>query len=251
MKIKKILVSQPAPGSGKSSYLDLQEKYKVTVDFYSLLKIEGVDSVEYRQQHLNVKEYSAIVFTSRYGIDHFFRIMKELRITIDEDMKYFCTSEAIAQYLQNYIQYRKRKVFFGLNTIDDLVTIATKHPKEKYFLVLPDTNNSRLTNLFEEKELDYAAAKMFRSVANTIENIEQFDYDMVLLFSPIGVKAFMSSFKNFEQGDMIIGCLGEQTAKAIKDNGLRLDIEVPSAEYTSLSLAVDDYLKTNLKSRRR
>lgn len=249
MKIKRILVSQPEPATGKSPYLDLADKFKVKVDFRPFIKVEGLDSLEYRKQHVSIPGHTAVVFTSRLGIDNFFRLAKELRIPIREDLKYFCTSEAIAVYLQKYIQYRKRKVFFGNNTIDDLVNVAAKHTKEKYLLILADANNSKTTKLFDDKKINYTVAKMYRTVSNPYKNPEDFDYDMVLFFSPSGIKAFKESFPDFKQEDMIIGCLGSQTAKTAKRNGMRLEIEVPSPKYSSLSVAVEDYIKQNHKRR--
>ena len=248
MKIKRSLVSQPKPESGKSPYYDIAEKYNVNVDFRPFIKVAPIESKEFRQQRVSIADHSAIVFTSRTGIDHFFRLVKELRVPISEDLKYFCISEAVAFYLQKYIQYRKRKVFFGATgKLQDMMTVINKHPNEKYLVVLPENNNEEIISLFEKSKAQHTIALMYRTVSNDFGPDEPFDYDMLLFFSPQGIAALMKNFPNFEQGEISIGCLGSATAQAVRDAGLRLDIEVPSPKYTSLSVALDDYIKENHK----
>ena len=248
MKIKRILISQPKPESGKSPYYDIAEKYNVKVEFRPFIKVDPIESKEFRQQRINIAEHTAIVFTSRTGIDHFFRLTKELRVNVSEDMKYFCISEAVAFYLQKYIQYRKRKVFFGATgKLQDMMTVINKHASEKYLVVLPENNNEEIINLFEKSKAKHTIALMYRTVSNDFGPDEKFDYDMLLFFSPQGIAALMKNFPDFNQGEIAIGCLGSATAQAVRDAGLKLDVEVPSPKYTSLSVALDDFIKENHK----
>ena len=246
MKIKRILISQPKPESGKSPYYDIAEKYNVKVEFRPFIKVDPIESKEFRQQRINIAEHTAIVFTSRTGIDHFFRLAKDLRVTVSEDMKYFCISEAVAFYLQKYIQYRKRKVFFGATgKLQDMMTVINKHASEKYLVVLPENNNEEIISLFEKSKAKHTIALMYRTVSNDFGADEKFDYDMLLFFSPQGIAALMKNFPEFDQGEIAIGCLGSATAQAVRDAGLRLDVEVPSPKYTPLSVALDDFMKDN------
>lgn len=250
MKIKKILVSQPKPESGKSPYYDLVEKFNVKVEFRPFIKIDPILSREFRNQKVNIAEHSAIVFTSRTGIEHFFRLAKDLRVTISDDLKYFCSSEAVALYLQKFINYRKRKVFFGATAkLADLFTLLSKHSKEKFLVVLPDNNNEEIIDMLQTNKVNHTIALMYRTVSNDFGPDEEFNYDMLLFFSPQGIAALMKNFPDFEQGEIVIGCLGATTAQAVEDAGLRLDIRVPSPEYSSLSVAVNDYIKENHKRR--
>lgn len=250
MKVKNILISQSQPESGKSPYMDIAEKYNVKLTFRPFIKIDPIPAKEFRTQKVNIAEHTAIVFTSRMGIDHFFRLIKELRVNVNEDWKYFCISESVALYLQKYINYRKRKVFFGTsNLLADMFTVINKHPKEKYLFVLPDNDNDDIMVLMQKMKAPYDIALMYRTVSNDFGPDEPFNYDMLLFFSPKGIAALQKNFPDFNQGEIIIGCLGSATAQAVKDAGLRLDIEVPSPKYTSLSIALDAFLKENHKRR--
>lgn len=250
MKVKNILISQSQPESGKSPYIDIAEKYNVKVTFRPFIKIAPVTSKEFRAQKVNIVDHSAMVFTSRMGIDHFFSMLKELRISINDEWKYFCISESVALYLQKYINYRKRKVFYGTsNLLTDMFAVINKHPKEKYLFVLPDSNNEEVLAMAEKMKAPYSIALMYRTVSNDFGPDEPFNYDMLLFFSPYGIAALKKNFPNFEQGEIVIGCLGSATAQAVKNAGLRLDIEVPSPKYTSLSTALDAFLKENHKRR--
>lgn len=250
MKVKRILVSQPKPESGKSPYYDIAEKYKVKVDLRPFIKVEPVSPKEFRAQRVSIAEHTAIVFTSRIGIDHYFRLCKELRIPISDDTKYFCIAEAVANYLQKYINYRKRKVSYGATgALADMFTVIAKQSSEKFLFVLSENNNEEILALLEKRELKYSIALMYRSVSNDFAEEEPFDYDMLLFFSPQGIGALLKNFPDFEQGEIVIGCLGATTAQAIKDANLRVDIEVPSKKYSSLSVAVDDFIKDNHKRR--
>lgn len=243
------MVSQPKPESGKSPYYDIAEKHNVKIDLRPFIKVDPILAKEFRQQRISILEHSAIVFTSRTGIDHFFRLCKELRVTVGEDMKYFCLSEAIAFYLQKYVQFRKRKVFYGASgKLTDLITIMNKHNKEKYLVVLPDNNNEEVLAAVEDAKLTHAIALMYRTVSNDFESHEEFNYDMLIFFSPQGIAALLKNFPDFNQGEICIGCLGTSTAQAVIDAGLRLDLEVPNPQFSSMALALDDFVKQNHKN---
>lgn len=248
--IKKILVSQPKPASEKSPYFDTQAQYGVECVFRPFFKVEGLSSKEFRQQKINLLDYTAVVFTSRHAVDNYFKLAKEMRITIPEDMKYFCVIETIALYIQKYVQYRKRKVFFGdTGKIDGLMGQMARHKTEKYLVPLSSVHNDDIANLLDEKKLNHTECVMYRTVSNDFseEEIKNFDYDMMLFFSPTGVKALKKNFPNFEQGNIAVGAFGPATAKTVEDEGLRLDLEAPNKAFPSMTGALADYLKRHNK----
>ena len=243
--IKKILVSQPKPTSEKSPYFDIATKFDVELVFRPFIKVEGMSAKEFRTQKINILDYTAVIFTSRHAIDHFFTLAKELRINIPEDMKYFCVTETIALYIQKYVQYRKRKVFFGsTGRIDDLLPTMVKHKTEKYLVPLSDVHNDSLSKLLDSKKLNHCECVMYKTVSNdfTPEEVEHFDYDMLIFFSPSGIEALTKNFPEFHQGDIAIATFGPATAKAAKEAGLRLDIEAPNEKYPSMTGALQHYL---------
>jgi uroporphyrinogen-III synthase len=248
LKIKKVLVSQPKPASDKSPYFDIAEKYGVEIVFRPFIKVESLSAKEFRQQKVSILDHTAIVFTSRHAIDHFFTLCTELRVTIPETMKYFCTSEQIALYIQKYVQYRKRKVFFGATgKFADLVPSIVKHNSEKYFVPLSDVHNDEIKTALDAKKIQHTEAVMYRTVSNDFTPEEKFDYDMLLFFSPAGITSLMKNFPNFEQKDIAIGCFGPATAKAVKDAGLRLDLEAPTVEAPSMTAALDKFIAEHNK----
>ncbi len=243
--IKKILVSQPKPASDKSPYFDLAERFDVELVFRPFIKVEGISSKEFRQQKVNILDYTAVVFTSRHAIDNYFKLAKELRLTIPEDMKYFCVTETIALYIQKYVQYRKRKVFFGsTGKIDDLIPTMVKHKGEKYLVPMSDVHNSNLTGLLDSKKLNYTECVMYRTVSNdfTQDEVDTFDYDMLVFFSPAGIDSLINNFPDFNQKNTAIATFGPATAKSVKDAGLRLDLEAPTEKYPSMTSALLHYL---------
>ena len=243
MKIKKVLVSQPKPASDKSPYYDIAEKYGVEIDFRPFIKVESLSAREFRQQKVSILDHTAIVFTSRHAIDHFFNLCTDLRVTIPETMKYFCTSEQVALYIQKYVQYRKRKVFFGATgKFADLMPAIVKHANEKYFVPMSDVHNDEIKNALDAKNITHTEAVMYRTVSNDFTEDEKFDYDMLLFFSPAGISSLMKNFPNFEQNEIAIGCFGPATAKAVKDAGLRLDLEAPTVETPSMTAALDKFI---------
>ena len=248
--IKKILVSQPKPTSEKSPYYDIAEEHGVDLIFRPFIKVEGITAKDFRQQKVSILDHSAIVFTSRHAIDHFFKLAKELRVTIPEDMKYFCVTETIALYIQKYVQYRKRKVFFGTTgKIQDLIPLMVKHKTEKYLIPQSDVHTDEIKNLLDAKKLQHTECVMYRTVSNdfTEEEIKNFDYDMLIFFSPTGIQSLTKNFPEFKQGDIRIATFGPSTAKAVEDMGLRLDLQAPSEQYPSMTSGLKAYLKENKK----
>lgn len=243
MEIIKILVSQPKPASDKSPYFDIARKHGVTIDFKQFIKIESLSSKDFRQQKVTILDHTAIVFTSRHAIDHFFGLCAELRITVPETMKYFCVSETISLYIQKYVQYRKRKVFFGSNgKMDGLLPIMVKHKNEKYFIPLSSVHNDEIKDMLDKHNLQHSEAVMYRTVSHIFEKGELEGYDMMIFFSPSGIVSLTENLPDFKQGDMKIGCFGPATAAAIKEAGLRLDLEAPTVEAPSMTMALDQYL---------
>lgn len=249
MKIKKILVSQPKPTTEKSPYYDIEKKYGVNIVFRPFIKVDPVSSKEFRAQKVNILDFSAIIFTARTGIDHFFRLCKELRITIpDSSMKYFCISEKVSLYLQHYVQYRRRKVFFGTTgKFPSLLAEIEKHKDEKFLLVCTDVHNEENTRMLDQKGINYKMGVMYRTVSNEFKPDEKFDYDMLVFFSPNGIASLLKNFPDFEQGDISIACFGENTEKAVSEAKLRLDCKAPTPQYPSMSAAIEGYLKEALK----
>ena len=244
--IKKILVSQPKPSSEKSPYFDIAEKYNVELVFRPFIKVEGLEPKEFRAQKINILDFTAVVFTSRHAIDHYFTLAKQMRIAIPEDMKYFCVTETISLYIQKYVQYRKRKVFFG-NTgkIDDLLPTMVKHKAEKYLVPMSDVNSGSVASLLESKKLNHRECVMYRTVSNdfTPQEVKDFDYDMLVFFSPSGIESLTKNFPEFDQGKVALATFGPATAKAVRDAGLRLDLEAPSTQYPSMTAALQHYLE--------
>ena len=247
MKINKVLISQPKPSSDKSPYYEIAGKYDVEMVFRPFIKVEGLTAKEFRQQKVSILDHTAIIFTARTAIDHFFRLCEEMRISIPDTMKYFCTSETIANYLQKYIIYRKRKIFSGkTGKLADLLPAMIKHKNEKYLLAVSDVNNGSESEILSNNKLNFTRGVMYRTVSNDFKPDEAFDYDMLVFFSPQGIESLLKNFPEFKQGDIKIATLGSTTAQAVKNAGLRLDIEAPSTEAPSMTAALDLYLsKTN------
>jgi uroporphyrinogen-III synthase len=252
LKIKKILVSQPQPTTEKSPYFDISEKYNVKIEFRPFIKVEPIFAKEFRTQRISIPDHTAIIFNARHGIDHFFRLCEEMRITIPETMKYFCVSESVALYLQRYIHYRKRKVFYGATgKLAELVVIMNKHPEEKYLFITSDVQNEDTISTLEKSKITYDKAVMYKTVSNDFGPEEEFNYDMLLFFSPVGISSLMKNFPDFVQGDIQIGCFGATTAQAVHDAGLRLDIEAPLPGVPSMTMALENFLKENNKKARK
>ena len=252
MKIKKILVSQPQPTTEKSPYYDIIDKYSVKIDFRPFIKVEPISAKEFRSQRINITDHTAIIFNARHGIDHFFHLCEELRVTVPETMKYFCVSETVALYLQKYIQYRKRKIFFSqTGKFSDLAVLLNKHAEEKFLYITSDIRNEETMSILENAKINFDQAIMYRTVSNHISEDELKDYDMLVFFSPAGIKSLLESVPNMEQGDRFRASFGSTTAQAVHDAGLRLDLEAPSPGVPSMTMALDNFLKEIKKNGRK
>lgn len=249
MKIKSILVSQPKPESDKSPYFDLAAKYGVDIVFRPFIKVEGLTAKEFRTQKINLADYTAVILTSRHAVDNFFRMCEETRVSVPDTMRYFCTTQSTANYLQKYIVYRKRKIFFGTSgRLDDpaLIQAFRKHAKEKFIFPINDVPGADAPEeTLDSLKIDYTKAPMFRTVSNDFTPDEPFDYDMLVFFSPIGIDALLKNFPDFKETkpEVRIACLGVSTAAAVKKAGLRLDVEAPSPRFPSMTAAIGAYLQ--------
>lgn len=244
--VKKILISQPKPSSDKSPYYDIARDFDVELVFRPFIKVEGMTQQEFRKQKVDITKYTAIVFTSRHAIDHFFQLAKDMRITMPETTKYFCVTETIAHYIQKYAPYRKRKVFFGeTGKVDDLIPAMVKHKSEKYLVPLSNVSSDTISKMLDAKGLTHTECVMYRTVSNdfTPEEIKSFDYDMALFFSPAGIKALVENFPDMKAGDIMIGTFGPSTAKAVKEANLQLDLEAPTDRYPSMTGALRHFLQ--------
>ena len=239
------MVSQPKPATGKSPYFDIAAKHNVQIDFCSFIKVESVTAKEFRQQTVSIPGHTAIVFLSRHAIDHFFTLCKELRVTIPDDMKYFCLSETISLYIQKYVQYRKRKVFFGNGHITDLEPLFVKHKTEKYFVPMSNVHNDELNHIFDAHGISHSQAEIYRTVSTEIPADYIKSYDMLIFFSPHGLDSLKKNVPDYVQGEQKIACFGNITADCIRNIGLRLDLEAPTATMPNMPVALDDYLTKN------
>ncbi len=246
--VRKILVSQPRPSSDKSPYFDMEKDYGVELVFRPFIKVEGLSSKEFRQQKISILNYTAVVFTSRHAIDNYFKLAADMRLEIPETMKYFCVTETIALYIQKYVQYRKRKVFFGkTGKIDDLLPTMAKHKGEKYLVPLSDVHDDTVKKLLDAKKLNHTECVMYRTVSNdfTEDEVKTFDYDMCIFFSPSGINAFTSTFGDSMNGKVVVGTFGPATAKAAHDAGLKVALEAPTVKHPSMTGALKDFLEEN------
>lgn len=252
MKIKSILVSQPQPADiSKTPYGDLMKKYGVTFTFEKFIKLDGVTASELRQEHVKLPDYTGIILTSRNAVDHFFRIAKEMRYNIPETLKYFCINESTALYLQRYVQYRKRKVFYGNQTINDLIDIMKKHRDEKYLYCCSDITSDSTTEMLTAAKLNYTKAVMFRTVPADLKNIKIEDYDMLVFFSPAGIVSLKTNFPGFVQKDVCIAGFGDATCQAIVDAGYDLTFKAPTETAPSMTMAIEEFLAAEAKKNRK
>jgi len=249
LKIKKIVISQPEPLNEKSPYMEITQKYGVHLDFRPFIHVEGVTSKEFRQQKINILDHTAVIFTSKTAIDHFFRICEEIRVNVPETMKYFCITESIAHYLQKYIVYRKRKIFFGNNTFQDLLEIIVKHKDEKFLLPLSDPHKPDIPKALNKTKVKYTKGIFYKTVSSDLSDLKPFPYDMIVFYSPSGIKSLFENFPDFQQNDIAIGAFGDTTAKAVKDAGLRLDVKAPTDTFKSMTQALDVFLKEQTKKK--
>lgn len=245
--IKKILVSQPKPSTERSPYFDIEERFNVECVFRPFIKVESITAREFRQQKINLADFTAVIFTSRHAIKHFFNLCHEMRYHVPDDMKYFCITETVSHYIQHYVQYRKRKVFWGTTgRIDDLMPQILRHKTDRYFVPMSDVHNDDIKNMLDTKNIVHTEGIMYRTVANdfTEEEVRQFDYDMLVFFSPSGIRSLIKNFPHFreEQGERLIAAFGPATCQEVQNAGLRLDIEAPNEKCPSMPMAISQYL---------
>ena len=251
MRIKKVLVSQPNPNNGKSPYTELADQNNLQIDFRPFIQVEGVSSKEFRQCRIDILRHSAIIFTSKTAVDHFFRICEEMRINVPDSMKYFCISESTAYYLQKYIVYRKRKIFYGNGNFSDLMDFINKHKGENFLVPLSDLHKPEIPELLDKNKIDYTKAILYRTVCSDLSDISDLNYDILVFFSPSGIKSLLKNFPGFKQDNIKIASFGTSTAKAVKEAGLRLDIEAPKPEAPSMTMALDQFIRDHNKANRK
>ncbi len=249
MSIKTILVSQPKPEGDKSPYYDLAEKYKLKIDFRPFIHVEGIAAQEFRTQKVNVPEHTAVILTSKNAVDHFFRIAEEIRFEVPDTMKYFCISEAVALYLQKYVTYRKRKIFFGKQTIEDLIDPIKKHKNEKFLLPCTDILRDKIPETLEAAKIPFTKAMLYRTVASDLSDLEDVYYDMLVFFSPGGIESLFKNFPDFKQNNTVIAAFGPTTANAVVKNNLRLDVHAPMPNAPSMTAAIEMFIKERLKKK--
>jgi uroporphyrinogen-III synthase len=249
LSIKTILVSQPKPEGEKSPYYDLADKYKLKIDFRPFIHVEGIPAQEFRQQKVNIPEHTAVILTSKTAVDHFFRIAEEIRFEVPDTMKYFCISEAVALYLQKYVTYRKRKIFFGKQTIEDLIDPIKKHKGEKFLLPCTDILRDKIPETLEAAKIPFTKAMLYRTVASDLSDLEDVYYDMLVFFSPGGIESLMKNFPDFKQNDTVIAAFGPTTANAVVKNNLRLDVHAPQPNAPSMTAAIENFIKERNKKK--
>ena len=247
MAVKTILVSQPKPEGKKSPYFDLAKKYNLQIDFRSFIQVEGIKAQEFRKQKIDLKNHTAVILTSKTAVDHYFRISEEMRFQVPDAMKYFCISEAVAYYLQKYVAYRKRKIFFGKQTIVDLVDVLKKHRKNEFLLPCTDILRDTIPLTLEANEFSFEKAVIYRTVASDLSDLENVYYDMLVFYSPGGIESLLKNFPDFKQNKTIIAAFGPTTANAIIKNKLRLDLHAPQPNAPSMTGAIENYVKEMLK----
>ena len=249
MKVKSILVSQPKPQTDKSPYFDLAEKFNLKIDFKPFIQVEGISAKEFRQSRVNFEDFTAVIFTSRTAIDHFFRMTEEYRYTVPDTMKYFCISESTAYYLQKYIVYRKRKIFFGKRRFEDLMEIIVKHKDEKFIVPLSDIHKQDIPKQLTKAKVDYEKAIMYRTISSDLSDLANVNYDVLVFFSPSGIKSLLQNFPEFKQNETKIAAFGPTTEKAVQEAKLRLDIKAPIPQAPSMTMALEQFIKKENKKK--
>src|SRR5690606_9922760 len=242
-KIKSILISQPKPTTEKSPYFDLVSKYKITIDFRSFINVEGIHAKEFRQERVNILEHTAVILTSRNAVDHFFRMCEEMRVNVPDTMKYFCLSESTAYYLQKYVIYRKRKIFHGKQSFQDLLDVIKKHKNERYLLPCSDIHKRNITDLLDKHNIRYSKSVFYQRICSDISDLADVNYDMLVFFIPSGRESLFKNFPDFKQNQPRIAAFGATTAEAVKNAGLNIDVHAPAPGLPSMSMAIEHYIK--------
>ena len=242
-KIKKLLISQPAPADlEKSPYRNLVHKHNVDITFYKFFEVVGIPASDFRKTRIHISDYTAVIFNSKNSIEHFFRMLKELRETVSENMKYFCSTEAIALYLQNFIQYRKRKVFFGAQYFSDLLEVMGKHRDEKFLFPCSDERQTEYTKALDKAKFKYTKAPMYTSKPRDLKHLDIDSFDAIALFSPIGVRSLVKNFPDIKEHNVLIAAFGTSTHAALKENGIKLNIAAPTQSSPSMAMAIENYI---------
>ncbi len=243
---KKILITQPRPDTDKSPYFELAKRYNVELSFHPFIRLEPIPSKEFRKQKVEIQNFSAVIFTSRNAIDHFFRTCEEMKVSISQDTKYFCITEAVALYLQKFILYRKRKVFYGADgTNKSMLDVINKHKENEKFLYPCSENqqDNEIVNWLKNNKCEYATPFMYRTISNDVKPIfTGHDFDIICFFTPSGVRSLFDNFPKFKQNGTIIGAFGNNTSKAVEDAGLTLAIKAPQPQTPSMVAALEQYL---------
>ncbi|MFD2563223.1 uroporphyrinogen-III synthase [Aquimarina rubra] len=243
MKVKTILVSQPEPKVENSPYFELEEKEKVKIDFIPFIHVEGVDAKEVRQQKVDLSQYTAIILTSRNSVDHFFRIAEEMRFKVPDSLKYFCQSEAVAYYLQKYVVYRKRKIYVGKRTFQELTPLIKKYKSEKFLLPSSDQLKPEIPDTLNNLKVEWKQAIFYKTVVSDLSNLRDVFYDILVFFSPSGIKSLFENFPDFKQNDTRIAVFGNSTVKAAEEHDLVVNIQAPTPETPSMTMALQKYIK--------
>jgi uroporphyrinogen-III synthase len=250
--VKKVLITQPKPEGVKSPYFDLAKKYSLNLDFHPFIVVEGIPAKEFRKQKIDIASFSAVIFTSRNAIDHFFRICDELKVTVSQDTKYFCITESVALYLQKFILYRKRKVFYGADGVNkSLFDVINKHKdNEKFLYPCSESFDSEITNWLKNHNCGYATPVLYKIVSNDVKDVIARNYDVICFFTPGGVKSLMENFPQFKQNGTRIGAFGANTFKAAEEAGLILDIKAPLPQAPSMVSALEKFLMASTSSKK-
>lgn len=243
VKVKNILVTQPKPETDKNPYFDLAKKFNVKIEFRPFIQIEGIPANVFRKDRVNIAEYQAVILLSRQAADHYFRMAAEMRFTTFDEIKFFCVSESTAFYLQKYITYRKRKIFYGKHSINDLMDVVKKHKKEKFLLPCSDVLNPDIAATLNEHEIEFTKAAIYRTVSSDLSDLKVDAYDMIVFFSPSGVTSFMQNFPKFKQNNTRIAAFGATTAQTVLDAKLKLDVQAPVPAAPSMTMAIEHYIK--------
>ncbi|OQA09566.1 MAG: uroporphyrinogen-III synthase [Bacteroidetes bacterium ADurb.Bin397] len=243
MKVKTILVTQPKPESDKSPYHDLAKKYGLKIDFRPFIHVEGIPAKDFRKDKINISDFSAVILTSRHAADHFFRMCNEMRITNLDTFKYFCISESTAFYLQKYVVYRKRKIFYGKSTINDLIDVLKKHKKEKFLLPCSDIHKQEISDTLTSFGIEHIKAILYKTVCSDLSDLANVNYDMLVFFSPSGITSLLKNFPKFKQNATRIAAFGATTTQAVTEANLKVDVMAPIPEAPSMTMAIEQYLK--------
>lgn len=250
--LKKILITQPRPESDKSPYFELAKKYNVQLEFHPFIRVEGIPARDFRKQKIDIAAFSAVIFTSRNAIDHFFRICEEMKIVVSQDTKYFCITEAVALYLQKFIQYRKRKVFYGADGSNkSLFDVINKHKEnEKFLYPCSETQDNEIITWLKNHKCEYAVPVLYRTVSTDVKEVlVKTEFDIICFFTPSGVKSLMENLPKYKQNGTLIGAFGVNTFKAVEDAGLTLHIKAPDPQAPSMVAALDKFLAVQIKKK--